>query len=264
MSDYESLLGEYFELKTNYEESYRVKKASIINKRDLSKKQKRKLVESLKVKCIGCKRSVGTTFFDKDRTYGAICGDSEKPCTLNILLKKPSVININDILPSFNNEISNNEFNIKIMKLYLLFGLITEEELIQLYETEKDEYSSNSDFKEQLEQTLDTQTNQTYRQEQIKLLKEELHGEIKELKENMRDYLVNENRDGLNNALEIYTDNIEGILKRLRDNKYATTIIEEHYEKLDELPKILIKNKENIINDYEVVVEDAEIIHFER
>lgn len=264
MSEYENALSEYFELKTKYEEEYRVKKASIINKKDLSTKEKRKLVESINVKCIGCKRNVGTIFYDKERTYGAICGDTKKPCTLNIQLKKQNVLNILDMIKSFETEISNGEFNIKKMKLYLLFGLISEDDLITFYESEKDEYNSNSQFKQQLEETLESQTNQEYRAEQIKLLKQELQVEIKELKDNMRDYLVNENREGVTNAVEIYFENIQELIRRLRENKYAVTNIEEVQEKQDELPKIMIINKENSLNDYEIIVEDGEIINFER
>jgi hypothetical protein len=264
MSDYEVLLGEYFELKTKYEEEYRSKKAGIVNKKDLSKKQKRKLVESIKMKCVGCKRPVGTTFYDKDRTYGAICGDVKSPCGLNIQIKKQSVLNINEMIPDFDTEISNNEFNIKKMKLYLLFGLIDEEELIKFYETEKEEYNSNSDFKRQLEETLEAQTNMTHRNEQIKELKMELQQEIKDLKDNMRDYLVNENREGLTNASEIYVENITTILDKLRNNKYVETIIEKIVEKQDEMPKIMILNKINTATDYEIIVDDGEIIHFEK
>lgn len=264
MSDYEVLLEEYFELKTKYEEEYRRKKAGIINKKDISKKQKRKLVEGIKIKCVGCKRPVGTTFYDKDRTYGAICGDIKSPCGLNIQIRKQNVLNINEMLPEFNTEIANNEFNIKKMKLYLLFGLINEEELMQFYETEKEDYNSNSNFKLQLEEALETRTNITYRNEQIKELKMELQQEIKDLRDNMRDYLVNENREGLTNASEIYIENITTILKKLRNNKYVETIIEKILEKQDELPKIMILNKVNTNSDYEIIIEEGEIIHYEK
>lgn len=264
MSEYQVILEEFFDLKTNYEEKYRKKKASIINKKDLSKKQKRKMVENIKIGCVGCKKPVGTIFYDKDRVYGAICGSSDNPCGLNIEIKKSKNLNISNMLDIFQNEINTNEFNIKLMKLYLLFDLISEESLIEFYETEKEEYKSNSEFKENMEETLEMQTNMEYRKAQIQSLNQELYQQVKELKENMNDYMVNENNKSLENAIEIYDDEINDIVKRIRENKYSMTVFETEQEKLDELPKIYIRNKVNTIEDHEIVVEDGQVIHFEK
>ena len=40
------------------------------------------------MKCIGCKRNVGTIFSNKNNTYSAVCGDKEDACPLDISLKR--------------------------------------------------------------------------------------------------------------------------------------------------------------------------------
>lgn len=263
MADYASLLEQYFDLKTKYDDEYRRKKASILNKKDLTKKQKRRLVENVTVKCIGCKKQVGTIFYDKDRIYGAMCGSKSEPCKLNIQIKKQNTMNVKTAKQDLDTEIGNNEFNIKKMKLYLLFGLINEDELIKLYEIEKDEYSSNIGFRENIENTIETNTNFTQRDEQIKQLQQDLHIAVKDIQLNMKDYIVNNNQDGLRNAMELYNETVVGLVGQLRENKYATIIIESEQEKQDELPKIIIKQQETITSDYEIIIEEPQILHFE-
>tara|TARA_Y100000780_G_C13694333_1_gene420832 strand:+ start:7679 stop:8488 length:810 start_codon:yes stop_codon:yes gene_type:complete len=264
MSEYEKALDEFFDIKTKYEEAHQRKKGNIINSDSLSKKEKRKAIESLKMKCIGCNRKVNTLFYDKDRMYGAICGDTENPCTLNIQLKKPSTMNIKEVLPTIENDIQMNERNIKKIKLYLLFGLIDSDETIELYTQEKDSYVSNVEFKQQLTEYLNDTMNVEFREDEIKQLNENIQTYIKNIKENMNDYMINGNKEALDIVMEIYSEYLLKDIDNLRKNKYIYSEIEEIIKKQDELPEMHINQYKNLTSNFEMIHEEGEIVSFKK
>lgn len=264
MSEYETILEEYFELKTKYEDAYMRKKGSIINSAGMSKKEKKKQIDKIKMPCIGCRRKVNTVFYDRDRTYGATCGDTSKPCSLNIEIKKPLVDNIEKIMPLFEKALINNENNIKMFKLHLLFGIMDEQEVLSKYSSEKELYLENSDTIQQLEDYLKITQNEDERDKNKKQLRGDIYQSIKEIKESMNDYLINGNIDGLNTTMEIYKETLMDNIKKLRENKYKYTDVERIIIKQDQLPELQVKQKENITADYEIIQEEGKILHFEK
>ena len=86
-------INKYYQLKGQYDEIKRRKKQKIINNDSLSKREKKRLWDSEKIKCINCKKPVGTFFSVKNRRLLAQCGatfsknrsdPNIKPCKLNI------------------------------------------------------------------------------------------------------------------------------------------------------------------------------------
>ena len=45
------------------------------------------MLDSLKNKCVNCKREVGTSFSENNRIFKAVCGDAVNPCKLHIELQ---------------------------------------------------------------------------------------------------------------------------------------------------------------------------------
>lgn len=264
MSEYETVIEEYFELKSKYDDAYMRKKGSIINSSGMSKKEKKKQIDKIKMPCIGCRRKVNTVFYDKDRTYGATCGDTSSPCSLNIQIKKPFVDNVNKLIPLYNEAIINNENNIKMYKLHLLFGIMDEEEVLSKYSNEKELYLENSNMIQQFEEYLKVTQDTDQREKNKRELRSEIYQSIKEIKESMNDYLINGNRDGLNNTMEIYKETLLDSIRKLRENKYKFTDVERIQIKQDELPELHVKQKENITADYEIIHEEGKVLHFSK
>jgi len=263
MSDYEIILEEYFELKSGYEKKYQSKKGAIINNNKISKKEKQKLIRNLKMPCIKCKRKVNTVFYDKNGVYGALCGDSVKPCGLNIEISKQKTINLKEQIYDLDEKISTHEFEIKRLKLSHLFGLIDDNKLDEIYQIQKEDYKSDTLFRENLETQLIINTNELDRREQISLLKKEYYETIKEIKDNMKDYMVNDNKEGLSNAVELYVETLTDINDKLRSNKYEYSGIEEEMIKMDEIPNVNIIQIENTKDMFEYILEESEIKSFE-
>jgi len=262
MSDYEVLLEEYFELKSAYEKKYKSKKGSIINNKNISRKEKRALIDSLKMPCIKCKRKVGTIFYNENNIYGALCGDTSKPCGLNIELKKQSTINMIETIKAINIDIISQEMRIKNLKLSLMFGLVDETILEQDYQDLKEEFKGNLEFKETLVEQININTDKVRREEEISLLKKEYYENVDEIKSNMKDYMINNNKTSLTNAVEIYVDDLVGIIERIRDNEYDFQGVELETIKNDEIPNINIIQVKDVKQSYELVMDEGEIISF--
>lgn len=260
LNDYEKVLSKFFDIKTNYETKYQAKKANIINNDALSKKEKRKQIENLKIPCVNCKRRVGTIFTNNNRNYKATCGDTKNPCDLNIDINKQDVVNIEKYLNNLIIENNLREEIIKEMKLKYLFGLITDDELSEMYTEQKENYTQNLEVIELLREKIMENTNIVERESTLNKTNRKLFTAIQELKENMSEFMNTNDRRYLNIAVEIYIDTILKYVKRIRDNKYKLIEVETVIEKEDELPNQELLRKKNLIRDNELIMVDGEIV----
>ena len=131
----------FYRIKGRYDSEYNGAKLRIIRS-DLDRSEKKRRVRNLKPKCINCKRNVGTQFSTANRHLKAVCGDTNDPCKLNINIK----LGISESLDALNNEISANlnraKDTIIEIKLQLLFGIITEEQMEEAFTSVKESYKS--------------------------------------------------------------------------------------------------------------------------
>lgn len=124
--DLQEAVNEYYQLKSTYERDTKKKHLST-------------------AKCVNCKKIGGTKFWKDDRGHlRAICGNSMKPCNLNI-----------DILANLNEtpyhiertKASMNEIKQEIVKLKMdtIFGYISESESVKKFENLTNELKNNND-----------------------------------------------------------------------------------------------------------------------
>ena len=103
-SEYYGLLNDFYEMKKKYDRGVAKSKKKIRNDEDLSRKQKQDKLQKLRPKCVKCKKPVGTIFEVNSEMLRAVCGANSDtiaregitPCTLNIMIKKPIIINIEE------------------------------------------------------------------------------------------------------------------------------------------------------------------------
>ena len=122
--EYNERLDEYFKLKKDYEITYKQRVRSITKTDDLTNKQKRAKVRKIKMKCIGCKRNVGTIFSNKNNIIrkDKVTSDFD---LYNTMLRK---MNINNKPIDFNfinySSLSNTILSDKLRKEFKKYTLL--------------------------------------------------------------------------------------------------------------------------------------------
>lgn len=252
-------LNKYFEMKSSYEKKYETKKNSILKSKILTRKEKIQKIRNIKLQCINCKREVGTVFELKDRIYRAYCGDTTKPCQLNIELKRPNTVNIYHEHAKNNEDIETKQNDMVIAKLQLLFGFVSEDTMLDLYQAIKTQYNESIQFHDLLSSFIESiekrDEKKTIRQE----ARREYYQAISELKKMVRQFLVTQNGSLLKDAIELYMDSIKPSQRRIRDTTYSVFHVEKEEQKEQE---ILLIKKEMSILEKEYFLEEPETLSF--
>ena len=132
----------YYTIKAKYQKKYKnaVKK---IRESNLAISEKKKKMESLKMKCINtnCSNNKGTKFETKKQHLLASCGDIDAPCNLDIDIDRGVFVYLPDVLKSVNIDLNSAKTEIIKLKLEILFGFSTEEEIAEPFEKLKEKYS---------------------------------------------------------------------------------------------------------------------------
>jgi len=252
-------LNEYFELKSTYETTIYNMKKKVFEKAD-TKRQAKRDVLTIKPPCIKCKRPVGSVFSKKNGRYNAICGDSVKPCGLDIqIFVGESNMQLNYILDIFRED--NEELKEKIIrqKLDTLFNYTTEQESIKLFKKELEEFNSNSGIYKKL---LDI-NNDLFHSVDKKRLIEKKNDEIFNLNERvtalLKEYENTQNREILKQAVYIQIKEIQPEIRNLRNLKYEIMELNEQIENnkrkysLYQYPVELTKLDSNIGEPHRVI-----------
>lgn len=264
---YYKMLDKYFKTKQSYDKKYqgkieKVLKLSNINNR-FSKKKYNTLddkLKEIKLKCIGCNENVGTIFENTENEYIAICGDRSNPCNLDINIKKIKVIDSYEL----ENELQKNKNQLEklfiIAKFDDMFDFISKEELVELFDKIKEEFSNNNSQIDFLKEYINSLEN---KEEIINNLKENktlFYQNVKELKEIIKEYLETNKNSLLNDSIDIYNKilNYQNLINQL-EYSFINQIGNEH-KKNDKIIyntykyKNLIYDKENDMyfskNDY--------------
>jgi hypothetical protein len=235
----DSLL-EYYTLKHNYEKGYYDKHIKPIIVSGFSKLiKKQKFQELKKPLCINCKQSVGTIFQRKyyqeynDKpeviVYTAKCGNILNPCDLNIEIHK-SLRESYDKLIKENQE-HLNESQMKIIKLknkILFLGKknINEKEYIDEFENYKSNILNYSQIiGEYTEQNIIINDNPEEQEKLTNLTISLNQQEIIQFNDYIKEYMNTNNDSILNNAINMYVNEIIPKVEEIRKLKYKTMYV---------------------------------------
>lgn len=255
--NYNEALAKYFSYKTKYEEGYNKLKHSIISDDTLSRREKRETIGNIKTKCIGCKRQVGTIFQDADRKYSAICGDTENPCGLDISIQKGITANSQMMYAPEVEQLNKIRNSIINTKLNLLFNLIDDSTMVEIFSTLKEEYGDHGEYVSLLEKIFNQDDDE--RTQLVKENSDKLYQLIKEHNEEIKEYVSTSNPSMLKDATEKYINNILQTQEEIRKNKYQYSDVESDIN--NENIKHLVQNKYNQ-QHYELVLEEPEVLSF--
>ena len=230
MTEYYEHLEEYFSLKEKYEKKYNTRVRSISKLPYLSIKEKQKRVKRIKMKCIGCARTVGTIFSNDDNTYSAVCGDRKNPCSLDISLKRGIYIHIPTEIAQIKQFITENETDIIYEKLDLLFGFINEDQMIPTFEELKEEHKTYSQSMDTYKEVYNQLLNTKYRDTEIKTHTISKYEFIQKYKTKISEYLTTNDEQLLSDTIEEYIGELMPILKNIANYKYMERTVEKDPE----------------------------------
>ena len=260
-------INKFFQLKGKYDEIVRRKKQKIINQDKLSKREKKRLWDSQKIKCINCKKPVGTFFSVKNRRLLAICGASKntgdqniQPCKLNIDIQLANITTMQETINSYAKYKEEDKESIIKTKLDLLFNFTNEEEAITEFEKKRDEFDADvATYNNYLELFMDIHDSKEKR-ESLKILllkKESLIKEIKTILKPDESDSDNVKPSRIVEALDIQISDLNDVLSQIKNLKYEYYKVVEDDEnplihKLD--TKTIITERSEIIIDNECVI----------
>ncbi len=222
----------YFELKAEYDKQLAKLKTPIIANEELTKAEKRERYQLLKPKCVKCKKPVGSIFTLKDRTLIALCGATQntqngkyEPCDLDIKIKKPTILTLDDVLMTMANNLETVKEDIISTKVKSIFGLIPKETALADFEKYKNEFKTTNDiyskYKDEYEKL---QPNE----EDIIETRREIYNKIKEIKDFINNDPLNEQL--FRDAAEVQITTLIPLLEKLNSLKYAVNFIDEEDE----------------------------------
>lgn len=131
----------FYKIKGKYDTKYNNAKKRIMASND-STARKRARVQSITLKCVSCKRDVGVRFSVSDRHLRAVCGDSTNPCKLNIDIQLGQYESMNSLDDSVTSDLNTVKVQIIETKLLLLFGLLDEDRMEEIFLDLKKSYKS--------------------------------------------------------------------------------------------------------------------------
>ena len=246
----EGAINEFYKLKNKYEMEIFKKKKQIINNFTLSSQEKRSEFKKLKPKCINCKRAGGTIFSvkfypgkEKYREFRAVCGVISEPCNLNITVQSGTYELLPDVINSIEKEIQDKKKSIIDDKNRLLFGLMTTETALQNFEDIK---SYINDLSSLLGFYLDEYNSITDNPEEKKQLTENItqsYFYIEEIKEAMKNFDKEDNKQYVNDVVNIYLTKLKPLLLKISELKYKENYV---YYDDDNATYNLMQNKTNI------------------
>jgi hypothetical protein len=230
-------LNEYFKLKEQFEKVNTANKRQIMNNNTLSKKEKRIEYLKLQPKCVNCKRPsrLGTIFSikynsaddktDEHRIYKVSCGNLANPCNLDIQINLGIYKLLEEEIRQLKKEINDYKYKIIDDKNKLLFGLITTENALENFETNKTFVSEITSIYENYLNLFINITNNQQKQTELNESLVILYENINKIKNCIKQ--MNENNDNkfASDAAEIYAKTVNPIMQKIRKLKYEVNMV---------------------------------------
>ncbi len=244
-TDYSKYLEElktYYNLKKIYTKTKETMINKLINSND-SIEAKKKLFSKQKFKCINCGQIGGTIFFENNKILRATCGNTTKPCDLNLEIIKMNPVLITNELKNTNISLINKKKLIITTKLNFLFNYIEEEKAVELFENYKSELNT---LQEKYNDLFSLYTSIISNPDTEELLNQkiiEIDSLVNDFKEFIKLFKETRETGYLKDAQFLYTSKIKSLDEYITTLKYKYNSIETNNTN-----KYLIQNKYNIKN----------------
>jgi len=216
-------MDQYFLYKNNIEKKRRDIKNKIIKNDKLTQEEKKNEIAGINEKCINCKRNVGTTFSENDKTFKIVCGDVSKPCNLNIEFVLGKKEHYDDIIRGASETVNELKEKIIHLKSELIYGYKDENEIKEEFSKIKEEYNNFQNILESIIKRKNKLINKNTAQ--LEPLTQILNENINIIKKNTKDYLEDKNPIHITNNIRLFNTEIKEVLNDINKNKYADNYV---------------------------------------
>ncbi len=259
MEKYEDALHLFYSNKQKYEKKIESSKLKILRKDNLSIREKREQIQNMKIKCIYCKRNVGTRFIVTPDEYRVVCGNTETPCNLNLHIRKLKQIDGLKALEELYKEIKNIIIQIISLKHILLYDLIQDDkdDVLSKFKTIRDEYNELLKKKNNHSFKINQQTMSEERENQVKEMTSHNYQLLQQFKTQLQEGLLSRSYAIIKDAILFYTEELKPSFREIEEHRYASRTIE------DDIYNNNIKRLYRNINDlsmYQITTQQYEII----
>lgn len=265
--DFYDKLKEYYQMKHEYEEEFKINKNKILKLTNINLLEKYNKINSIKPKCINCKRPVGTVFDIIQienilgKTVSAKCGDKLNPCPLKIELYmgyiKSLPVLINDeisILDNYKKDIIN-------LKNKLVIGAITENDVIEYFKDLKEKINISHKLLESYNEQYSKITENSDIIDKIKMNSITYNTLLHEISTLLNDFYKTNNDKLIHDAIEIYINDFIPLINMQLKNKYEDCSVSLIPTKNMQSTYFLIQNKTKP-ESLECVIIEPRVISF--
>ena len=247
---FESNNNDFTKYLDNIREFYIYKKKFENNKNNLKKKiiesnnsisEKKKMFSKLTFKCVNCGKPGGTLFNITNDKLIASCGNSNKPCELDINIDRLKINNIKYSIIELQNNIKNVKNEINLAKLDFLFKYKSEDVIVENFEKLKTDLQNYQEKYNALFEIYYTIVNNSDKNEELEKMINEHNIIVKEINELKNTFKNTNNIEYFKVALDKHINNVVGLDKKILQNKYKHNYVEN-----DDTIKYLIQKKYNI------------------
>jgi tetratricopeptide (TPR) repeat protein len=235
-------LQDYYKLKSSYDSIKQKKLNELAGSYGKDYNIKKLNFAKFKSKCINCKQDGGTLFSETPDLLRAICGNSVKPCKLDLSIKRKKFAHISEQLEVSKHELEKYKKNIITTKLDFLFNYIEEEKAIESFEILKQQLNNSQENYI----NLATLYNSIKYNEDLKLLIQEKIKLFEDSKKLYSDALELYKSSGqviyLKNAIEIYKSKLSPLGNEIMNLKYKSSYVEKN----DEDQYVFFQNNHNL------------------
>ena len=242
--EFNDALYMFYKLKGQYEYFIGLEKKSIIKSKVLSWREKRRMFKRYKPKCINCKRAVGTVFSvgkqstkssedendnDNDqndaRILRAYCGDRLNPCPLNIEISS-NLFNTKQYLNEEETNLNDDKTEVIKYKNDLLFGYLSENEVVDKFEELKEKIKSETSNYEFLLSQYNEVVNNSEKIKSVNRNTKEIYEMIDKIRNTIDKYEKTDNIRYVDDAVTLYVNDLTPKIKQNNQLKYKVEYVE--------------------------------------
>ena len=241
---FETVLNDFYKLKSKYEGINAKNRKTIINNLQLSKKEKQREFQRLKPKCINCKRPGGTLFTNTIadpkqtiRRLSAVCGVQESPCNLKIVIDVSPYYLLNAILTDEEQDIKGYKNQIIALKNSILFGYSTLENIMPQFDDYKKMISDSMEiYSSYLEEYSSVVDSKSVKEEATRT-KLEIQLFISSIKEAIHEFNKTTDEQFIIDATNIYIDKLVPLMTALMSLQYKENLV--RYDDDDQVYRLI-------------------------
>lgn len=224
----------YYKLKKKYD----MQKSSYINKlitsEDTNYEVKKKLFSKFKTKCVNCGKDGGTIFKETNVMLHAVCGNTLKPCNLNLKIVKLNSVYLDKELINVSKKMRHLKELIISTKLDYIFKYIDEDRVVEIFNDLKSQLSKVQEQYVEIMELYNSIVNNTTSAELLKSKMDEYNTIISKILELSKIYYTTYDKEYLRSSLEMYVK-LPELNDEILNLKYKhNNVIEEDVFKLEQ------------------------------